>query len=346
MKAIYIILLVFFINYISIAQDKKVLFEEFTNASCDPCAQNNPALKAFTDSKGDTIVSVKYHIEFPGFDPMYNLNPTQVDQRKAGYYSDVNAVPWLKGDGNMFPDIWPFSQANFDNAFNTRKAVVPRVLISVTDERITGDSMKTTVYINIPQNLVTGEYKLRVMAVEKVVEYATPPGTNGERIFEHVFRKGVPNMAGTFISLLAGNYAFIFKYKFEPEWINANINTIAFVQNEEGSKEVLNCALGSTSSTGIVSSQTGIPEKFTLSQNFPNPFNPNTTISFSIPEFSNVKITVFNSLGEEVALLLNENVNPGNYNINFDASVLSSGVYFYKIDAGDFSEIKKMTLIK
>ncbi|MBK8551724.1 MAG: T9SS type A sorting domain-containing protein [Ignavibacteria bacterium] len=346
MKAIYIILLVFFITNTSIAQDKKVLFEEFTNASCDPCAQNNPALKAFTDSKGDTIVSVMYHIEFPGFDPMYNLNPSQVDQRKAGYYSDVNAVPWLKGDGNLFPDIWPFSQANLDDAFNTRKAVVPRVLISVTDERIAGDSMKATVYVNIPQNLVTGEYKLRVMAVEKVVEYATPPGTNGERIFDHAFRKGVPDMAGTFISLVAGNYIYIFKYKFEPEWINANINTIAFVQTDGGSKEVLNCALSTSGSTGITNTQTGIPESFALEQNFPNPFNPNTNIRFSIPKFSNVNITVFNSLGREVSVLLNENVNPGNYDINFDASMLSSGVYFYKIDAGDFSDIKKMTLIK
>jgi len=76
-------------------------------------------LKAYLESKGDTIVAVKYHTNFPGYDPMHNQNPSQVENRRSGYYTDVNAVPWLKGDGNCYPDIWPFNQANFDSAFNT-----------------------------------------------------------------------------------------------------------------------------------------------------------------------------------------------------------------------------------
>jgi len=89
-----------------------------------------------------------------------------------------------------------------------------------------------------------------------------------------------------------------------------------------------------------------IPERFSLDQNYPNPFNPSTKISFSIPTEEFVTLKVFNSLGEEVAELINETKPAGNYSVSFDASNLSSGIYFYKITAGNFMELKKMMLIK
>ena len=90
----------------------------------------------------------------------------------------------------------------------------------------------------------------------------------------------------------------------------------------------------------------GTPQGFQLSQNYPNPFNPSTKISFSIPEEGYVSLKVFNSLGEEVAELVNESITTGNYSVSFDASGLTSGVYFYQIKAGNFVETKKMILIK
>lgn len=341
-----ILTVVFFSGYIS-AQNKKVLFEEFTNASCGPCATNNPALKAYIDSKGDTIVAIMYHTNFPGFDPMYNLNPSQVDERRGGYYTDVNAVPWLKGDGNMFPDIWPFTIANFDDAFNTRKAIVPLLTISVFDSRLAGDTIKSIININIPQNLPSGNYKLRIMAIEDIIIYATPPGNNGERIFEHVFRKGLPDMAGTSIPTAAGTYQYIFKYKRQVEWVDTSMHTVAFVQNDgAGNKEVLNCGSGENTITGIVNSTNQIPERFSLYQNYPNPFNPATSIKFDIPKNSKVKLSIYNSVGQEVAVLLNENLIIGTYDMSFDGFNLSSGTYFYKLEADGFSEMKKMMLIK
>lgn len=85
---------------------------------------------------------------------------------------------------------------------------------------------------------------------------------------------------------------------------------------------------------------------FQLSQNYPNPFNPETIIKFTIPEESNVQIKVYNSLGAEVALLLNEIKRSGAYELKFDGCEFSSGVYFYKINTGNFSSIKKMILVK
>lgn len=88
------------------------------------------------------------------------------------------------------------------------------------------------------------------------------------------------------------------------------------------------------------------PYAFSLRQNYPNPFNPVTTIEFSIPNSAKVELKVYDLLGREVATLVNEYKQAGNYNIQFNALSLASGVYFYKITAGSFQDVKKMILIK
>jgi len=89
-----------------------------------------------------------------------------------------------------------------------------------------------------------------------------------------------------------------------------------------------------------------IPTKFMLYQNYPNPFNPSTTISYDLPQRSRVKLTIHNLLGQEVATLVNGEQEPGRYSVKFDASGLPSGIYFYRLEAGNFIEQKKMILIK
>jgi hypothetical protein len=89
-----------------------------------------------------------------------------------------------------------------------------------------------------------------------------------------------------------------------------------------------------------------IPNSFALKQNYPNPFNPSTKIRFDIPHSKNVKLSVFNSLGQQVAVLVNEQLQPGIYEYEFMASDYSSGIYFYRLDAEGFSEAKRMVLIK
>lgn len=89
-----------------------------------------------------------------------------------------------------------------------------------------------------------------------------------------------------------------------------------------------------------------IPEKFDLHQNYPNPFNPVTKINFDVAKFGEVSLKVFNILGEEIAVLHNGNLSPGRYEYTFDATGLSSGIYFYKIEAGDYVNLKRMVLIK
>ena len=89
-----------------------------------------------------------------------------------------------------------------------------------------------------------------------------------------------------------------------------------------------------------------LPSEFLLEQNYPNPFNPTTNISFSLPERSFVELKVFNMLGAEIASMISNELAAGNYTESFDAYHLSSGIYFYKLSTGNFSAVRKMTLIK
>lgn len=322
---------------------RKVLFEEATNASCDPCAANNPALKQYIDAKGDSIIAIKYHASFPGYDPMYLHNTTQNVERYSTYYG-MNAMPWLNVDG-IVNDVWPFSLSNLDNAFYGRVGIPAPLLITVTDQRIAGDSIRASVFVYKPTGLPAGNYKLRVMAIEKMIIYSSPPGSNGETSFEHVFRRAYPNTGGTVINITAGTENFTFTYKILPEWRDTSMYTVAFIQNDNN-KEVLNVGKGTANPTGINNANTEIPSAYSLSQNYPNPFNPSTNINFSIPKGSYVTLKIYDMLGREHAVLISSQLDAGNYSVDWNALNASSGIYFYTLTAGEFTGTKKMMLIK
>jgi uncharacterized delta-60 repeat protein len=96
----------------------------------------------------------------------------------------------------------------------------------------------------------------------------------------------------------------------------------------------------------IIKASGNIPEKFGLHQNYPNPFNPETKIKFDVAENTNVNIRIYDIRGKQVSQALNSELKAGSYEFNFNASALSSGIYFYTLTAGSFTETKKMTLIK
>ncbi|MCI0448231.1 MAG: SBBP repeat-containing protein [Chlorobi bacterium] len=96
----------------------------------------------------------------------------------------------------------------------------------------------------------------------------------------------------------------------------------------------------------LITNNNNTPQKFELGQNYPNPFNPSTTIKFVLPYPTEVKLVVYDMLGKVVDVLVNQELNAGSYNITFSNNSLASGIYFYKLTAGEFTQIKKMTLVK
>lgn len=101
-----------------------------------------------------------------------------------------------------------------------------------------------------------------------------------------------------------------------------------------------------SSLVGISENENNAPVKYALEQNYPNPFNPVTKINYFVEKAGFVKLTVFDVTGREVQSLVNGNINAGSYSVDFDAAKLNSGMYFYKLEAGDYKEVKKMILIK
>jgi len=164
-------------------------------------------------------------------------------------------------------------------------------------------------------------------------------------------------------SLIEAGYQL--ERKVDVDWTNLIIleaNTTAYIDNDiaEGIEYYYRVkAIGNDNEsiysnessamctlTGIDDWTDGIPTEFTLYQNYPNPFNPSTTITYGLPEASNVRLVVYNILGQEVALLVNQILSAGYHEITFNVEGLNSGIYIYKITAGSFTEVRKMILLK
>jgi photosystem II stability/assembly factor-like uncharacterized protein len=156
-----------------------------------------------------------------------------------------------------------------------------------------------------------------------------------------------------------GQYGLYFSIDTGKTWLKYNLNVdelggrdIVFTDENQGWLLCDNGNIFYTDNNGQIivgvkeNNSNKTPTSFALYQNYPNPFNPNTKISYTIPIASNIRIIVYNSLGQTVKVLENGFKIAGNYSINFDASNLPSGIYLYKLEAGQFSQVKKMSLIK
>jgi hypothetical protein len=133
-------------------------------------------------------------------------------------------------------------------------------------------------------------------------------------------------------------------------WYNCKASVIAFFYN--GTFSSLNSYVLNTKKikvntvTGVENLNNTVPAKYNLAQNYPNPFNPTTNIHFSIPQNGNVSLKIYDIIGNEVATYYDGFLKAGIYNAEFDGTKLSSGIYFYRLTAGNFSETKKMMLVK
>lgn len=125
--------------------------------------------------------------------------------------------------------------------------------------------------------------------------------------------------------------------------LNNSNNTVTFTQNSASNFVILTAE---QTATDVEQTKSALPLNYALEQNYPNPFNPSTLISYEIPKAGQVTLKVYDVLGKKVAELINENQNPGKYSIRFNAENLPSGIYIYELRANDFTQSRKMTLLK
>lgn len=212
-------------------QRENVLLEEWTNASCAPCAANNPTIDAFIEANFNTIVPVKYHVWWPGSnDPMY-LHNVPENTARTEYYG-VSGVPNVIMGGVTNP-VYPYTTpGSLQDAYDIQMSKATPLEISVTDTHFGSDSIKTDITLIIHSPLVFGQYFLRVMAIERLVHYSSPPGSNGETDFYDVFRKAYPDIVGTALSLTPGTYNYSFTYPINAAWVDSMMYSIAFVQDD------------------------------------------------------------------------------------------------------------------
>ncbi|MFH1195944.1 MAG: LamG-like jellyroll fold domain-containing protein [bacterium] len=230
----FLILIVFLTSF-SFAQHRKiVLLEEFTNASCPPCAQLNPGLQNFISTNFGTVISVRHHAWWPGNDPMYDLN-VEENSARISYYN-VGYVPWAQLDGVFFGE--PADMDLMKKLVLSYQANGSPVKISI-DNNSSPTEINTSVTIEGIENVEANNLKLYVAVIERMVEYEQAPGSNGEKEFADVMRKYLPDTDGTAIPLRksAEPLNFNFTFPINPEWNPDNLEIVAWIQSDE-TKEI------------------------------------------------------------------------------------------------------------
>jgi len=223
---------------------RTVLLEEFTNASCPPCAAQNPAFNALVETNAAKVVTIKYQTDWPGYDPMNEQNPSQV-QTRVDYYG-VTGVPNVRIDGTT--DAGTAGQVT-QAKINTAYAVPSKLQMALTHS-VSDDLTQITINCTITNvDTVFGwsatNAKLRVGVIEKNLYFPAPPGTNGETHFNYVMRKMYPDETGTTVDPIPANGSVNFSWTVDlPDYIyNYNeIGVVAFVQ-AEAAKTVYQAAI-------------------------------------------------------------------------------------------------------
>lgn len=239
MKKITLLLAISLAGASGFAQSQRtVLFEQFTQASCPPCAATNPPLNALLNAHPQEVVSIKYQTNWPGTDPMNIDNPTDVATRVT-YYS-VTGVPDGELDGGTAFSGQPGGMVYSD--ISTRYATASPFTINVNyNVNATNDTMFVTAMIRCTQDVSMTTPVAHVAIVERNIFWLSAPGTNGEKHFESVMKKMLPSAAGTTIPTswtVGDSLQLSFAYKLGHIYNKNELAAVAFVQ-DNATKEVL-----------------------------------------------------------------------------------------------------------
>jgi len=320
-------------------EDRKVLVEVFTNSHCPLCPAAHTVIDNYlAGPNGDKISYIYYHMIYPySDDPLYWQSMEGSDARDV-YYNAANATPqgWFDGIHQGSSSGWT---ASLDNLVMNDGPI--KIVLSGT---------RNSIQFNLNAQLTrTGSVADNDLVIHfVVVEDLYYDGRNSISDHKHVMRKMLPTPDGQSFSINLNETINIPQViALDPIWDADSLNVVVFVQST-GSKTVYQSETISYNELNISSTENEIstPSVFRLEQNYPNPFNPSTTIKFSIPSSEFVTLKVFDLLGREVATLVDEYKPAGSYEVQFEGSSLSSGIYFYRLKAREFNSTKKLVLNK
>ncbi len=299
-----------------------VVFEHFTNASCGPCASQNPMFTSLLNNNLYKATSIKYHVSWPGFDPMYNVNTTEPTAR-VSYYG-VQGVPAVRlgSFGNMSPISVTQNQVN---QFHNSLLDAWNYNFQTTMD---GDQLQIVGQVSANRTLTQTDHVLHIVLIEDEVRYPTPPGSNGEKVFESVMRKMIPNAQGTALGTgdtpVPLNYSYTVPASFNRDslyivvFVQANATKIVY----KGAKIKVGAAIAS--SMDKMSSR--IPAKL-----YPNPAVEFARLDYELPSPTEVTISLKNVLGQTI-LTRNKGQQPaGLHDETIDLSELGSGVYLVEL---------------
>jgi hypothetical protein len=330
----------------TVAQQRNVLVEMFTNSHCGLCPSAHFALKQYANSSphASRIRYVYYHMTFPySDDPLSQVGTADAAGRNQ-YYGPFSATPVTFFDGANQGT----SYASWGNALDIRVATASPLSITLAGSRNNAEAIVRAT-IQAVGALPTGALTIHFVIVENV-PYV---GRNGVSPQDLVMRKMITGGTGESFMIGSGETTVVEKTTPLTNVTSASDAGIVVFVQEDATRTVLQSDYISYDVLAGVEGGGTVPPSFALDQNYPNPFNPTTSIGYSVGVDSRgslvatmVRLAVYDMLGREVAVLVNEKKAPGNYEVQFNASGLASGIYFCRLAADGFIQSMKMQLLK
>jgi hypothetical protein len=320
-------------------EERKVLVEVFTNSHCPSCpAAHNVIDNYLAGPNGNKISYIYYHMVYPYPDDLLYLESMEGSDARNAYYNPFSFTPqgWFDGTHQGGTSDWA---ASLDNLVSTQSPL--KIILNGT---------RNSTQFNINAQLTrTGDITDNDLAIHFiVVEDLFYDGRNSVSNHKHVLRKMLPTPDGESFTIDLNETIDIPQtIDLDPLWDSDSLNVVVFVQSlaSEAIYQSETISYHELSVTGLDDLET-VPSEFVLEQNYPNPFNPSTKINWQSPVSSWQSLKVYDMLGNLVSTLVDEYRSAGNYEIDFNADGMTTGIYFYTLKVGKFINTKKMVLLR
>jgi hypothetical protein len=346
MKKLYTTLALASVVLVAGAQSQRLaLVEEFTQASCGPCAAANPQFNTLLNANTAKVISMKYQVNWPGVDPMNAQYPTV--SGRASYYG-VTSVPYALLDGvavsgssyTGYPNNMNQSMINTEYADPSPFDLTVSHTLS-SDQ----DSIFITVHANATQAFTSaGSLRLHTVLIEKHIHFTSAPGSNGETDFYNVVRKMIPTTGGT--GLLSGwsvgqDTTFTFGVAI-PAYIYdiGELAVVSFLQ-DNGTKEVQQAGF-SISPVGVHN----YANASSVINLFPNPASSTVRVNFDLPNSSDVTIHIYNEAGMLVRTEKRYIMVAGKQEIELNVEMLANGIYLVELIAGETKSTTRLNVVR